>query len=307
MLVATAGPAAQASLASALAWKPAPAQPPKTAPSRALKTVPAAPGVAPQVRRTALSRPMADQGNPSEVAPLQQFLQRFGYLGESTSASPASFNDATRVALAGFQKFHGLPVSGVLDTATVSEMGKPRCGVADFMPEAGENFVLQGNRWLTNDLTYGFANFSPDMHPDYARLGVRAALDLWADVTSLTFTEVPIEAAPDIVIGFAEGNHGDGAPFDGPGGVIAHAFYPPPNAGSLAGDVHFDEAEQWTVLLPWSFDGSLDFVTVAAHEFGHSLGLGHSPDPQSLMFPTYSGPRRYLGDADIAGIRYLYA
>ena len=52
--------------------------------------------------------------------------------------------------------------------------------------------------------------------------------------------------------------------------------------------------------------GKIDLVTVAAHEFGHSLGLRHSNVNGSMMFPSYSGARRYLHADDIAGIRNIY-
>ena len=140
--------------------------------------------------------------------------------------------------------------------------------------------------------------------------------------------------------------HGDGYPFDGPDGVLAHAFAPAPGLG---GDAHFDEDETFTFRsntgqfviqalhsVSFSYDSVLfdsycawrgtvsDLVffffvfflavgyvlfMVAAHEFGHSLGLSHSDDPGALMYPTYSytNPDSFvLPRDDVNGIQSLY-
>lgn len=50
----------------------------------------------------------------------------------------------------------------------------------------------------------------------------------------------------------------------------------------------------------------IDLVTVAAHEVGHALGLGHSNVNCALMNPFYTGSHRYLAQDDIDGIRTIY-
>lgn len=48
---------------------------------------------------------------------------------------------------------------------------------------------------------------------------------------------------------------------------------------------------------------------MAAHEFGHSLGLEHSQDPGALMYPTYvyrNIDTFVLPKDDVDGIQSLY-
>lgn len=47
---------------------------------------------------------------------------------------------------------------------------------------------------------------------------------------------------------------------------------------------------------------------MAAHEFGHSLGLSHSSVPEALMFPYYQGIKTdfQLPYDDTIGIQQLY-
>lgn len=252
-----------------------------------------------------------DTGN--DVKRLQSYLTTFGYLpspslerfGVERSAAAASaprsgtFDEKTAEALRQFQAFNQLPVSGELDEATLALMRRPRCGFPDVTAAA---FTLQGSKWNKTNLTYRFDSFSPDLTQAQIRTAVAQAFALWTAQTPLVITEVTSSAA-DIIIRFVAGAHGDGNNFDGPSGVLAHAFFPPPGGGSFAGDTHFDEAETWSVNLPAS---GIDLVTVAAHEFGHALGLAHSTVAGALMAPFYGGPHRNLEADDIAGIRALY-
>lgn len=157
------------------------------------------------------------------------------------------------------------------------------------------------SKWGKTDITYYFINETEKIAGDTERDLVREAFQLWQNETSLTFTETNDPNSADILIGWAEGNHGDGDPFDGPGDVLAHASYPNPYEDRQV-FLHFDDAERWVN----SESQNVDLLTVAAHEIGHNLGLDHSNDPNALMYPSYSGPHRFLGDDDIAGVQSLY-
>lgn len=241
--------------------------------------------------------------NSEAVGAVQQFLERFGYMRPETVGefTAKAFEDPTAQGLRLYQAFHGLPVTGEIDDATVAEMSKPRCGFPDF-PDLAE-FEVEGRKWDRTALTYRVMNVTPDLSDAEVRAAMRFALDLWEAASALSFTEV--EAGADIEIRFVSGDHGDGSSFDGPGQVLAHAFYPPPNGGAIAGDAHFDEAETWSVAIPVPA-GRFDLHSVAAHEFGHSIGLAHSRVRGALMFPTYSGPQRFLHQDDIDGVRSIY-
>lgn len=131
---------------------------------------------------------------------------------------------------------------------------------------------------------------------------VLRGLTEWSRYASLQFTPANgPQTLRSISILFAKRAHGDGYPFDGPGRVLAHTFYPsPPNPEPIAGDMHFDDDENWRI------GEEVDVFTVALHEAGHALGLGHSDNPNSVMYPYY---RRVtaLAEEDIAAIREIYA
>jgi hypothetical protein len=86
-----------------------------------------------------------------------------------------------------------------------------------------------------------------------------------------------------------------------PPGVLAETILPPPtNGGTAAGDILFNSTIRWQIGTGY------DLETVAAHEFGHALGLGESSDPNSVMYGVYNGIKTALDSDDIAGIQSLY-
>ena len=76
---------------------------------------------------------------------------------------------------------------------------------------------------------------------------MQRAFDAWAMYSGLKFKRVDDPRAEvDILIQFSYQYHYDDFPFDGPGGVLAHAFYPYERA-RFSGQIHFDEEEPWVV------------------------------------------------------------
>ena len=165
-------------------------------------------------------------------------------------------------------------------------------------------YNLSGGVWPNTGLSYSVGPGTADLSFDSENALIAQAFGLWGNVARVNAAEV---AAPNGMLHQFWGsfNHGDGFPFDGPGGVLAHCFYPPPiNGGAIAGDCHYDDSETW--VSPGLGGAGIDTVTVATHEIGHGLGLAHSADPNSIMAPFYTGRRAYLSYDDIAGIVKLY-
>lgn len=148
------------------------------------------------------------------------------------------------------------------------------------------------------------------------RAMIKAAFATWEAVTHLTAFEImdghvdggELEALgghlADIRLGVIGG-------FDS-SSTLAHAYLPGTEAlygpgGTLTGDVHFNITKTWVDdAFDPDGDTTYDLQTVALHEIGHALGLGHSDVPGSVMAPFYEGGKRMLTPDDIEGIQYIY-
>ncbi|XP_072248960.1 collagenase 3-like isoform X2 [Leuresthes tenuis] len=206
-------------------------------------------------------------------------------------------NDSFSLRLRAMQAFFGLEVTGALDNNTLEVMKTPRCGVPDVIKF---EHISGKPKWHKQLITYRITQYTPDLTQSQVDATIAHAFRLYSDVIPLDFKQV-YSGTADIMILFQSSYHGDMEPFDGPFGQLAHAYPPGPGIG---GDSHFDEDETWTLT-----QHGTNLLLVAAHEFGHALGLDHSRDRNALMFPTYQyvntdGYR--LPDDDRRGVQALY-
>ena len=167
-------------------------------------------------------------------------------------------------------------------------------------------YVTSGSGWTKDasgqvTLSCVFGAITSKLQSSQATQEILRALNAWTQYAPIKFVAGQNPTGTRTVyIKFATRDHGDGFPFDGPGGILAHTFYPaPPNPESLAGDMHFDGDEDWHI------GANTDLFTVAVHEAGHALGLAHVDNPAAVMYPYYRLGSKIAAD-DIAGVQSLY-
>ncbi|CAD5112527.1 DgyrCDS1738 [Dimorphilus gyrociliatus] len=171
-----------------------------------------------------------------------------------------------------------------------------------------KRYVLFKKKWTKLRLTY--CAVYPVIPLKISRADVENIVDeaigMWSNVSGLTFDKREcnrdnVISSTDIVVSFETKDHGDDYPFDGPSGVVGHAFFP---GTKSQGRVHMDAAENYTR----NSKIGLNLLQILTHELGHTLGLRHSENHGAVMAPYYKPytPNFQLSTDDIKGIQHLY-
>ncbi|XP_021747908.1 metalloendoproteinase 3-MMP-like [Chenopodium quinoa] len=232
------------------------------------------------------------------------------------NASPFGFLKSLEGRRKG-QNVDGLPKSEVTTTMTITENGESnvtRLVDATLMnprnttiPKKDENinrrslYKVFGTKWPTTQTQLTYQVLSKTLVPGAQNMNsiVEAAFSKWAQHCPFTFQQIVEGDKSDFRFSFFKGDHGDGRPFDGPDGKLAHSFHP------TDGRSHFDADENWS---DDPGKDQFDLPSVVLHEMGHLLGLSHSDDVNAVMYATIRvGQRkRELQDDDIKGIQAIY-
>jgi len=169
------------------------------------------------------------------------------------------------------------------------------------------SFSSGNARWPQAQTPYVVNAANLDLSPALADAAVRAGAAVWQQQSG-AFNFVysgssPLGAVDNDLINLVFFRNAAS------GNAIATTYWWSSGGRILEADIVFWDGSFQFFSGSSGCDGGFYIEDIAAHEFGHALGLGHSQSSAATMFPSASycdTALRNLDQDDIAGVRALY-
>jgi hypothetical protein len=190
----------------------------------------------------------------------------------------------------------------VLYSTTGNAWPSPQLITLSFVPD-GTLMTSGTNGNVYSDL---FSTFNARWATNVWQAEILKAAQLWAQAANINFTVVSDNGTPSGGGNYQQGDPGMGdirvGAYTLASGYLGVGYLPPPaNDYSIAGDFDFNDTKTYNI------NGSAyDLQTVAMHELGHALGLGHSLTYGAVMYKSYHGTLRGLTGDDVSGVQAIY-
>src|SRR5262249_33060057 len=131
----------------------------------------------------------------------------------------AEWDEVEYIYPASMDLVRGMPVNACAGALT------SQGPVSSTVPTIGDGWDGPGRNSAA--LNYAFISETDKLPVDSVKSEIVRAFSEWAKYAKLTFTPSDNSLARNtLAVLFARRTHGDAYPFDGPGGMIAHTFYP---------------------------------------------------------------------------------
>ena len=181
--------------------------------------------------------------------------------------------------------------------------------------DTAQAFVVHGDSWASTSVNYrvnpNFTDAGAGTTAQQIAVMQRAASE-WTSAAQIPFQFLYTGTTTTSMVAPTDGTNAVFfSEIDG-GGALATATWSAFSNGNMFGfDIQFYTSGGGTDFV-WALDpsaGQFDIESVAVHEFGHALGMGHSNVPGATMFPSVSAgstANRTLAADDIAGVQSIY-
>jgi hypothetical protein len=182
------------------------------------------------------------------------------------------------------------------------------CALATLFSNDSRAFTTEGAKWSKAPVPYVVNADNLDLSTAAATAAVRDGADTWANQTNAAFsflyngssTQTTETMDGTNLVLFRNAANGN---------AIATTYYWYNSGGFLDADIVFWDGGFKFFAGTTGCSNGFYIEDIAAHEFGHALGLGHSTLQGATMYPSVSScnqSNRLLDADDIDGILSLY-